>query len=183
MTPPQSANLTPIEAARRIEQEIDLATAASRAQDLDGVLDASARGLGLALQLGPAATEKVLSAVLRTAREVACLGDADGLSALGPVLVDLVTRVREAGALPPTAVMEAWATVALELGALIGQVGLVLAMAPDCRETVMHSVRSHAALLDKATHGLFSLEAWLDRVCVSGYPTSFDPPCSYVPET
>ncbi len=122
------------------------------------------RALGLALQLGPAPTEQVLLAILQTARELACRQDADRLSALGPALEELVSQVHNSCALPPTAVMEVWATVANNLGALIGQLGLAYSISPRHRASIMDSVRSLATLLDEAAGSLFSLGVWIDQL-------------------
>ncbi len=163
MKSPQPVSLSLIEVARWIDAELKLAGNAFQAQDLDGALDAFARALGLALQLGPAATERVLAAILHSAQELAQQQNADGLCALGPTLVEVVMQVRQAGALPPTSVMEAWATIAADLGALVGQVGLVLAIAPDHRQAVVHQAYARAALLDDATGSLFGLTSWIDQ--------------------
>jgi hypothetical protein len=163
MTTPKAVDLTPAKANERIQQELSEASAALRTKDLEDALGAYTRALGLALQLGPAPTERVLLGALRAARTLAQEQDANGLSALGPALVSLVAQVREADALPPTAVMEAWATVASDVGALIGQIGLALSIAPNHRRAMMDSARSRAALLDDATDSLFALTAWLDQ--------------------
>jgi hypothetical protein len=105
-----------------------------------------------------------LSATLDAASELACSLDTEGLSALGPALVNLVTQVRDADVLPSSMVMDAWASVATDVGALIGQVGLALAIHPDHRRGMMDSARLRAALLDDATGGLFNLTNWLDRI-------------------
>jgi hypothetical protein len=60
--------------------------------------------------------------------------------------------------------MEAWAMVAADVGALIGQVGLALMIAPDHRAEMMQNARTRAALLDEATGNLFALASWLDQV-------------------
>lgn len=168
MTTPQEIDLAPTEAARRIQSELEQASDALHVDDLGTALDGYVRALGLALQLGPALIERVLVAVLDAAQELAGWKHAEGLSALGPALVDLVAQVRRAGALPPTSVMDAWATVASDLGALIGQVGLALAITPDHREEMMENARARAALLDDATGKLFALTRWLDQVDVDG---------------
>lgn len=168
MTAPVAIDLTPVEASEQIQTELEQANGAVKTQDLDAALDGYIRALGLALQLGPALTEKVLFAALDTARGFADLPDPGGLSALGPALVDLVRQVRQAGALPPTPIMDAWATVASDLGALIGQVGLALTIAPDNRESLIENARTHALLLDEATGNLFALTSWIDGL----YPTT-----------
>jgi hypothetical protein len=164
VTTPRVIDLTPAEASRRIQKELEQAADALKADDLDTALDEYVRALGLALQLGPALTEQVLIAALDAAKGFAGQPHADGLSALGPALVDLVTQVRRAGALPPTQIMEAWAAVASDLGALIGQVGLALTIAPDHREGMIKNARTRAVLLDDATSNLFALTSWLDQL-------------------
>jgi hypothetical protein len=148
MSDPQPIDLTPAGAAVRIRAELALAQGALEApRDLDTALDAYVRALGLALQLGPAPSE-----------------DAAALSALGPAVVDLVGQVRGASALPPTPVMAAWAELAVEVGALIGQLGLALALPADRRAGMMNQARERAALLDDTTGGFFSLGVWLTRL-------------------
>ncbi len=164
MTTPQTRDLAPADAAELIHRALEQASEVLQSGDLNAALDAYVPALGLALQLGPAPSEKVLLAVMDGARKLAHRQDADGLSALGPTLVDLVTQVREAGALPATRVMEAWATVASEMGALIGQVGLALAVAPDHSADMMGNAHARATLLDDATGGLFALAAWLEQL-------------------
>jgi hypothetical protein len=163
MTPAQTLGLTPAEAAGRIEIELAQAGASLHARNLDLALDGYVHALGLALQLAPAPTEWVLAAILQAARELALGADANGLSTLGPALVDLVMQVRDANALPPTSTMDAWAAVAADLGTLIGQVGLALSIPPDHRASMMDNARTRAALLDDATGGRFALTAWLDE--------------------
>jgi hypothetical protein len=164
LTASRSIELTPAEAADRIDNELGQAWIALGAHDLEPALDGYVRALGLALQLGPAPTEQVLVAILQAARELALRRDADGLSALGPALVGLVTQVRHAGALSHTAVMEAWATVADGLGVLTGQLGLALTLPPDRRAGMMSQARAHATLLEDASGGLFGLVDWLDDI-------------------
>ena len=60
--------------------------------------------------------------------------------------------------------MEAWATVAADLGTLIGQVGLALALPAERRTGMLDNARTRASLLDDATQSLFALTAWLDRL-------------------
>jgi hypothetical protein len=163
MTSPQPVELTPVDAARKLEEDLELACHVLNRQQFDAALDAYARALGLALQLGPAATERVLGAILRSAQELAHRHDAEGLAGLGPMVVDLVHQVRQADALPSTTVMEAWATVAADLGALIGQVGLALSLAPDHREALADSAHFWANLLDDTTGGLFDLSCWFEQ--------------------
>jgi hypothetical protein len=162
MTTPQAIEATPAEAADLVRTELAQAGKDLREGTLDDALDGYACALGLGLQLGPAPTEQVLAAVLQAARELALGGNAEGLSALGPALVGLVTQVRESGALPPTAVMGAWATFVADLGALIGQVGLALAIPPGHRSGMIDNLRRRATLLDEATGGGFTLTIWLD---------------------
>jgi hypothetical protein len=164
MTIPQEIDLTPAEAAQRIQKELERASDALRIDDLGTAFDGYVRALGLALQLGPALTERVLAAVLDAAQELAGWKHGEALSTLGPAMVELVGQVHVAGALPPTSVMEAWATIASNLGALIGQVGLVLAMLPAHREGMLKNARTHAVLLDDATGELFALTHWLDQL-------------------
>lgn len=162
MTCPQPMDLTITEAVDLILRELECAGNVLEGADLDSALDAYVRALGLALQLGPAPTEQVLSAILDTARQLSCQREAEALSALGPAIVDLMARVCEVGALPATPAMQAWANVAYDLGALIGQVGLALGLAPTHRDGMLDSARSRAILLDGATGNLFSLTSWID---------------------
>jgi hypothetical protein len=156
-----SVDLTPPEAAAWIDEELAQAHQDLAGGDVDAALDSHVRALGLALQLGPAPTEQVLVAVLETARTLALDGNTRGLSALGPTLVKLVDQVRAAGVLPPTAVMEAWAAVSAEIGALIGQIGLALSLPPDRRSGMLDNARVRAAHLDDATRHLLGLGPWL----------------------
>jgi hypothetical protein len=169
MTSPQALDVTPAEAAELIHSELAQAAAWLEAGDLDAALDGYVCALGLALQIGPAPTGRVMAAVLQAAQALALAQDADGLSKLGPAVVGLVAQVRDANALPPTSVMDAWAVVAADLGTLIGQVGLALSIPSDRRTGMMDNARTQAALLDDATGGLFALTAWLDE---------FQPPVS-----
>lgn len=164
MTSPQTVDLTAVEAAALLHEELTRASEALHNGSMDAILDGYVCALGLALQLGPAPTERVLTNILDTARQLAHRHDAPGLSALGPALVALVNQVREAGALPSTTIMQAWATVTADLGTLIGQVGLALTIAPDRRESMINNARTRAALLDDATNNLFALVAWLDEI-------------------
>jgi hypothetical protein len=159
-----AVDLTPTEALAWLESELDLAGNAVAANDPDAALDCCIRALGLALQLGPVATGQVLTAVLEIASMLASEQNTLALSALGPALVGVVNQVREAGVLAPTAVMDAWATIATDLGALLGQLGLVLSVTPDRRSSMLDKARAHAALLDDATGYLFALTAWLDGI-------------------
>jgi hypothetical protein len=164
MTTVTAIELAPAEAAARVHQELNYADEKLQAGDLGPALDAYSCALGLALQLGPALTEKVLCATLDAAAELACALDTESLSALGPALVNLVTQVRDAGVLPSTPIMDAWASVAIDVGALIGQVGLALTILPDHRRGMMDNARLRAALLDDATGGVFNLINWMDRI-------------------
>jgi hypothetical protein len=164
MTIPQQIDLAPTEAARRVQKELEQASGALGIDDLGTAFDGYVRALGLALQLGPALTERVLIAVLEAAQELAGWKHGEALSTLGPALVELVAQVRLAGALPPISVMEAWAMIASDLGALIGQVGLVLAMPPAHREPMLKNAMTHAVLLDDATGELFALTHWLGQL-------------------
>ncbi|MGD8903406.1 MAG: hypothetical protein PVI67_07565 [Anaerolineae bacterium] len=164
MTSPQSLHLTPADAAALIQNQILEAQSALDGSDLESALDSVISALGLALQLGPAASERVLSEVVAVARELARRDDAGALAALGPALVGLTQQVKEAGALPPTSVMHAWAELASDLGALIGQVGLALTLNSSHRAGMMGKARMRAALLDDATSDLFALGSWLDQI-------------------
>ena len=164
MTSPQSVNLTPADATALIQNQILEAQSALERSDLESALDSLISALGLALQLGPAASELVLSEIVAAAQELGRKDDAGALAALGPAMVSLTQQVREAGALPPTSVMHAWAELASDLGALIGQVGLALTLGSSHRAGMMGKARMRAALLDDVTGGLFVLVGWLDRL-------------------
>lgn len=169
MSDPQPIDLTPAGAAERIRVEMVLAQdALEAAGDLDAALDAYVRALGLALQLGPLPSEQVLVGILDTARHMAEVQDAAALSALGPAVVDLVSQVRKASALPPTPIMTAWAEIAVEVGALIGQLGLALALPADRRTGMMNQAHERAALLDDTTGNVFALGPWLSHLCPGG---------------
>jgi hypothetical protein len=60
--------------------------------------------------------------------------------------------------------MEAWATIATDLGALIGQIGIALSISPDHRSDLLDNTRTRAQLLDDATGNLFALTAWIDEL-------------------
>jgi len=160
MTGYQSLDLAPDQAIDRIRREIMDASRAIQAQQLDAALDGYVRSLGLALQLGPAPTEQVLVALLAAARTLVRNGDAEGLSAWGPALVELVARVRAANALPPMAIMDAWATVASDLATSLGQIGLASSLPPDRRPGLLNQARTRILLLDEATNGRFDLLDW-----------------------
>lgn len=164
MTSPQSVNLTPADATALIQDQILEAQSALERSDLESALDSLISALGLALQLGPAASELVLSEIVAVAQELGRRDDAGALAALGPAMVSLTQQVREAGALPPTSVMHAWAELASDLGAFIGQVGLALTLGSSHGAGMMGKARMRAALLDDVTGGLFVLTGWLDRL-------------------
>jgi hypothetical protein len=164
IAPFDTVDLTPEQAASLIHTELSQAGEELKASRDQEALDGYVCALGLALQLGPAATEQVLVTILQAAAKLACRLDARGLSALGPALVELVSQVRVTGVLPPTGVMEAWATVAEDLGGLIGQVGLVLALPSGHRTGMLNQARHHATLLDDATGSLFDLAGWIDEL-------------------
>jgi hypothetical protein len=77
----------------------------------------------------------------------------------------LVAQVREADVLPATATMDAWAVIAADLGALIGQIGVALNIAPAHRGDIISNARTQATILDNATNGLFALTTWIDDLC------------------
>lgn len=159
-----AVDLTPAEAAAWIDSELAQASRSVAVNDLDAALDSFIRALGLALQLGPVPTEQVLMTVLETASQLARDQNTCALSALGPALVGLVDQVRETGALASTAVMDAWATVTADLGALFGHLGLALSIPPDRRASTLEAARARAVLLDGATQHRFALTAWLDHL-------------------
>lgn len=147
-----------------LQSELDDAADALSEDNLGAALDGYAAALGIALQLGPAPTERVLRTVLQSAQVLAGRAEADALAALGPAMAGLVGQVREAGVLPATPVMEAWVAVIADLGALIGQIGVALTLPTQHRAGMLDSARARAALLDDATAGLFSLATWLDEM-------------------
>jgi len=155
------------DAAILMERELRQAGAAAAAGDVEGVLDGDVRALGLALQLGPGAAGQALRAILDGA---AALGrqpqGEEALAALGPALVDVVERVRESEGWPgrlSAAAMEAWASVAEDVAATIGQVGLALSLPAERRTGLLDGARRRAGLLDEATGGGFGLKAWLEE--------------------
>jgi len=164
VTLPRKIELSAIEASELIQQELQEASHAFHTADLESALDRYIGALGLALQLGPAATERVLAGVMDAAREMAQEHNAYALSALGPALSGLANQVREEGALPPNAVMEAWAMVAFGLGTLLGQLGIVLAIAPQHRPGMLASAATRARLLDNTTGNRFRLAEWLKEL-------------------
>lgn len=157
----QALDLTAAQAAARLHEEMVAAGEALAGHDLEAALDAYVRALGLALQLGPAAAEIALGAILAGADGLLRRGDADGLCALGPAVAGVVAQVGEAGALPAAAAMQAWAVVCADSGALLGQVGLALALPGERGAAMWHQAQARAAALDEATGGLFSLAEWL----------------------
>jgi len=167
VTPPQTIELSPIEASELIQHELQEAHHAFHTEDLESALDRFVKALGLALQLGPLATERALAEVVAAAREMARQQNANALSALGPALVGLTNQVHKEAALPPTEVMEAWAAVASGLGTIFGQLGLALTMAPDHRSGMMTYTHTRSILLDDATGNLFGLADWIDQVATS----------------
>ena len=164
MAPYQEVSLTAIEAAELLGRDLARAGQALGASDLPTALDSYARALGLALQLGPAPAEQVLAAVCEGAHALVLGQDAASLSALGPAVVGLVAQVRDEEALPRTRIMDAWATIASDLGALIGQVGLVLALPIDHRPGMLANARRRVELLDEATGARFALVSWLEEI-------------------
>lgn len=159
----RSVDLTAAEAVARLQEELAQAGQAVAGQKMEVALDGYVRGLGLALQLGPAAAEMTLEAILAGAGGLVRQGNADGLCALGPAVAGVVAQVREAGALPGTPAMAAWAAVTDDVGALLGQVGLALALPAERRSGMWRQARERAALLDEATGGLFALVGWLGQ--------------------
>jgi hypothetical protein len=164
MNKPREVSLTLGEAAALIEAELRLAEGSIQEGDIDASLDSYVQALGLALQLGPAPTELVLTSVLRTARALTARQDSEGLAAVGPALAGLVAQMQEANALPASGVMEVWATLTIELGALIGQIGLALSMPRGHRAGMMDHARARASLVDDATTDTFALTSWLDEI-------------------
>ena len=164
---PQPIELSATQAAELIHRELQKATDSLAASDPDRAIDALVRALGLALQLGPAPMEQALRSTIDAGIHLSEAQDTDALSALGPALVGLVARVRDAGALPATPTMDAWATVASDIGALIGQAGLVLTLPPERRARMLGHGRAQAQLLDDATGGIFALTPWLEQLARS----------------
>ena len=162
MTSPQTVEVTPDQATAMIREKLAQAAKILETGCLDAALDRYTDALGLGLQLGPGPIQEVLTAILDTYRTLASKQDERGLSALGPALVALVGQVRDAGVLPGTAVMDAWAIIARDVATLIGQLGVALELAPDRRGDMMDNARLRASLLDNATDGLFGLVAWID---------------------
>jgi hypothetical protein len=157
----EAVDLTPEEAVARLQEELGQADRSLAAREVEAALDGYVRALSLALQLGPAAAEVALSALLSGAGRLVRQGDADGLCALGPAVAGAVAQVQAAGALPATPAMGAWAAVIDDLGALLGQVGLALSLPAERRSGMWRQARGRAALLDEATGNLFGLVDWL----------------------
>ena len=67
--------------------------------------------------------------------------------------------------------MEAWAVIVSGLGALFGELGLILAIAHNCRSDMLANASTRAALLDDATGGLFELGDWLDEIASDSLST------------
>jgi hypothetical protein len=164
MTMPQLIELTPLEAAGLIEHNLHAAEECLQSSQMDGIQDELVSALGLALQLGPAAVESVLLYVMHAVGEPELHKDSEALSSLGPALIDLVSQVRSAGALPATRIMEAWAIVAADVATIIGQVGLALSITPEHRQGMMANARIRAATLDEATGARFALTDWIDQI-------------------
>jgi hypothetical protein len=164
MTQPRSVELTPEEAATLIHNELARASAAFRAGNQETGLSACTSALGLGLQLGPSPAGQILLSLLEEAHSLALRREAATLSALGPALIRLVADVRNAGALAPDSSMVAWANVAEEVGALVGQVGLVLTVEPQGRAGMLAAARRRAERLDEAMRDLFDLVGWLESM-------------------
>jgi hypothetical protein len=162
MTSPQTIDLAPDQAAALLREEVAQAAKMLQTGSLDAALDSYTRALGLGLQLGPASTQEVLTVIVDTARSLARQQDTLGLSALGPALVALVGQVRDAGVLPATPVMEAWAIIATDVATLIGHLGVALELAPERHGSMIDNLRMWATLLDNATDGRFALATWID---------------------
>jgi hypothetical protein len=161
---PQELDLTTEQAAALVQEELACARRSLREGDLETALDCYTRSLGLALQLGPATSELVLKEVLWAARSLTQKHCADGLGALGPTVSGVVSQVINSGALPQNPVMEAWAAIASDLGALIGQLGLALSLPAERQAGMMEQARIRARVLDEATGTLFGLTAWLLQI-------------------
>jgi hypothetical protein len=163
----QALDLTFTAAMERIRSELSLVAQALQAGDPEVVIDGHVRALGLALQLGPVPAQEIITALLYTVSELARHREGDILAMLGPALVGLVDQINEAGALPSMPGMAAWAAVASDLGSLVGQIGLVLALPPSGRAAMLNLARRRALLLDEATNGILELEAWYQEIAAS----------------
>ncbi len=164
MTAPQPVDLTLSEAARLLDEELRIARCSLEASESGVAGNRFVSALGLALQLGPAPVEEVLFRVMDATLRLAQTAGSESLATLGPAIVLLVDRVREAGALPPTAAMEAWAILATDLGVIIGQLGLALSMKADSRAGILANARLRASLLDDATEARFGFTTWVDQL-------------------
>jgi hypothetical protein len=174
MSVSRSIDLTSGEAARLVERELQAARDSLHSSQMDVAQDRFVGALGVALQLGPGAVVRVLLELMRALRELTPSADTETLSTLGPALVLVVSQVQENGALPPSKVMEAWATVASDVGALIGQVGLALSIESDRRRGMMANARNRAATLDEATGSRFAVTAWIDQT-LGGFGPDLSP--------
>lgn len=168
MTGPQTIGLTPGEAAALIRSELAAASQAFKTADASAGIAACSCALGVALQLGAGPTQQVLLSILEEAHTLTRQGRADVLSALGPAIIGLIGQVRDAHALPSGAAMIAWASVGEELGALLGQVGLALSVAPEGRSGMVNVAMARADGLDEATRCIFDLRGWLESLEVNG---------------
>lgn len=164
MSAPRSVHLTPGEAEQLLSRELCAARHCVLSSQMDAAQDKFVSALGLALQLGPAPVERVLQHVMHTVREDLLRSDSETLSTFGPSLVHVVGQVRESGALPSTRVMEAWATVASDVGTIIGQVGVALTIESDRRLGMMANARIRAAALDEVTDTRFAMADWIDQI-------------------
>lgn len=170
MSTPRSIDLPLVEAARLLEGELLAASENLRTAQIGAAQDKLVSALGLALQLGPAPVNRVLLYVMQAVPEFALSPGPETLSILGPALVQVVGQVQEAGALPPSRAMEAWATVASDVGTIIGQVGLALTMKADRRQGMMANARLRAFALDEATGSRFAMTDWIDHVSGESKP-------------
>lgn len=162
--PPETVELTPDAAVAFLSDELALAADSHAAGNADAALDAYVRAVGLALQLGPAACEQALDAVLAGARRMTH----NTLSALGPALVQLHDQVRDAGALSDNPVMQSWASVVAYCGMLIGVVGVAGALPAGDRQGMVHKARTAATQLDEQTGQLLDFAGWVGDV-VTGW--------------
>lgn len=167
MASPSTVELNASQAATLLQRTLQEAGQALRTRDTDSSFDGYVGALGLALQLGPAPTETAVLAIRTAADQLAKDGDSKSLCTLGPALVSLVDQIRASGALPETPTMDSWATVATEIGTLIGQVGLALAIPPERRSKMMANIHARALLLDDVTGGRFTLGDWLSSFPVT----------------
>ena len=164
MSEPWSIDLTPLEAAGYIERELQVARDSLQSCETDLAQDKFVSTLGLALQLGPAMVDRVLLCVMHEIRKLESSSGSETLATLGPALVHVVSQVRNTGALPSSKAMEAWATVASDLGAIVGQVGLALSIESNRRVGMLANARSRAAALDEATESRFAMTDWIDQI-------------------